>query len=253
MKTRSLRLALFPMLVGTTVGALGCSSTNSNNVNRATAQVPARNSTVVARDRLPQSGQVAAQQAGMLPPYAGQATQPTTVANPADGQTLSADSQSPLPANAPPDAIVQTVSSESGVQEINRKAIGDEVSFHDRHAPRRSFVDITAQPWFQHAPDYSWLAGQLRYCKPENCWKLRYASLDENDRYNGEVTLIDYPALEYLKDGQYVRVNGQLVDPSKREAGSVYKVASMQPVQKTGDILVGSESSDATRPTSITH
>jgi len=261
MNRHSLRLALFPMLVGTAVGALGCSSANSNNLNQRTAQAPTRNGAVLARDRngmmLPGTAvrPVTTEQPTSLPPVGAQA-QPTMVVSETmpGGQTGLSDGQSvPLTdASMSPGAVVQTVDS-TAFQDINRKAQGAEDSFHNRQipAPRRSFVDITAQPWFHHASDYHWLAGQLRYSKSENCWRLRYASLDESDPHGGEVTLIDYPALEYLKDGQYVRVNGQLVDAAKRDC--CYKVASMEPVQKSADVIAGGEGSEPTKPTSISH
>jgi hypothetical protein len=133
--------------------------------------------------------------------------------------------------------LPHVIDREGAVQTIDRKVINPEDSFHDRRnpAPRRGFVDLTAQPWFSHAPDYSWLAGQLRFSKSNTSWRLRYASLDENDPYDGEVTLVDYPQIDCLKDGQYVRVSGHLVDPERKELGSHYRVSSMQPIQNTSD------------------
>ena len=133
--------------------------------------------------------------------------------------------------------LPHVIDQEGAVQAIDRKTINPEDSFHDRRnpAPRRGFVDLTAQPWFSHAPDYSWLAGQLRFSKSNTSWRLRYASLDESDSYDGEVTLIDYPQIDCLRDGQYVRVSGHLIEPDKKELGSHYCVSSMQPIQNTSD------------------
>src|SRR5205807_8020815 len=124
-------------------------------------------------------------------------------------------------------------------QSVNREAIGDDASFHNRQipAPRRSFVDLTAQPWFKHAQDYSWLVGQLHFNRTENSWRLRYASLDENDPYEGEVTLAYCSVLHYLRDGHYVKVYGHLTDPLKKQLGSPYKVSSMASVNKGAEDL----------------
>jgi hypothetical protein len=79
---------------------------------------------------------------------------------------------------------------------------------------RRSFVDITAAPCFEHAPDYAWVSGQVEYSRVRKEWRLRYASVDETDRFGGRVTLIENEHLGYLADGQYVRLQGHLVNPN---------------------------------------
>ena len=118
------------------------------------------------------------------------------------------------------------------IQEISKEAMGDEATFHNRIPQRRSFIDLTAQPWFSHSPDYSTLSGQLKYNQADKSWQLRYASVDENDSYGGEVALVNNPQLDMLKDGQYLRVQGVLVDPDKKEYCTPYKVASFQPVER---------------------
>jgi hypothetical protein len=81
--------------------------------------------------------------------------------------------------------------------------------------PRKSFADVTAQPFFSHAADYSWLQGQVEYSHFGNSWRLRYASVDESDSYGGSVTLLDNNLLQNLKDGQYVRVQGHLASDAE--------------------------------------
>src|SRR5262249_37535009 len=74
-------------------------------------------------------------------------------------------------------------------------------------APRRkSFVDITAAPCFGHAPDYAWVSGQVEHSRILGAWRLRYASVDETDRFAGSVTLVENAHVGYLRDGEYVRV-----------------------------------------------
>jgi hypothetical protein len=92
-------------------------------------------------------------------------------------------------------------------------------------------VDLTAQPWFGHAPDHRWLRGQVQFSRAANAWRLRYASVDENDPYGGSVTLVG-DDLSTLQDGQHVRVEGGLLDPDRREAGTPFRVSSIRPADR---------------------
>src|SRR5262249_38387188 len=72
--------------------------------------------------------------------------------------------------------------------------------------------DVAATP-YAHAPDYSWLTGELQYVAVRNAWRLRYAPGDEDDRYGGTVTLVEPGTLRDADNGKRVRVEGQLLDP----------------------------------------
>jgi hypothetical protein len=97
-------------------------------------------------------------------------------------------------------------------------------------APRRAYVDLTAQPWFGHGDDHSWLSGQVLYSHSTKTWRLHYASVDDNDPYGGTVTLVGDDTLHQLKDGQYVRVCGSPIDPDRRAADAPYRVTSFEAV-----------------------
>ncbi len=94
--------------------------------------------------------------------------------------------------------------------------------FGEPDSSRKSFVDLTAAPCFGHAPDFSWLSGQVEYSRIKNEWRLRYASVDETDRYGGRVILIENAHAGYLSDGQYVRVRGRLVNPQGPAGSPAY-------------------------------
>ena len=111
--------------------------------------------------------------------------------------------------------------------------------------PRKSFADVTAQPFFSHAPDYSWLQGQVEYSHFGNSWRLRYSSVDESDSYGGSVTLLDNNLLQNLKDGQYIRVQGHLASDTEvlqtthfpdrtagRNISPLYHVDMVRPVDR---------------------
>src|SRR5262249_37348321 len=77
----------------------------------------------------------------------------------------------------------------------------EETSVH-----RRPYVDITAKPCFSHAPDYSWVQGELVHLHSHNCWRIRYASVDEDDKYGGGVNLIETGPMDNFQEGQLVRI-----------------------------------------------
>jgi hypothetical protein len=97
---------------------------------------------------------------------------------------------------------------------------------------RKCFIDSTAAPCFSHAADYSWIVGQVEYSRIAKDWRLRYASVDETDKFGGRVCLIENHHLTLLHDGQYVRVEGHVVNPDNAGTGPVfYRIESFQGVQ----------------------
>jgi hypothetical protein len=93
--------------------------------------------------------------------------------------------------------------------------------------PRRSFADITAAGCFGHAPDYSWLRGRVEFSRLSKGWRLRYASVDEDDRFGGSVSLAEGIHLQSLKEGDLVEVRGRLADPGADGASPFYLVSSL--------------------------
>ncbi len=99
-------------------------------------------------------------------------------------------------------------------------------------APRRSFADITAKPEFGHASDYSWLTGELSHIPSKNQWRLRFASIDDEDKYGGSVTLDASLELRGFLSGQLVRVEGEVIDKDSRDIAPKYRVKIIAPVKK---------------------
>ena len=94
---------------------------------------------------------------------------------------------------------------------------------------RRIYADITASARFDHAPDYTWLVGELQYLHVRNAWRVRYASVDEEDRYGGSVTLVETgPMDKFQKSGQLVRVQGRLLNADSREPSPVFRVSAIR-------------------------
>jgi hypothetical protein len=81
-----------------------------------------------------------------------------------------------------------------------------------------------------HSPDYSVLVGELQYNTRLGVWRLRYAGLDEEDRYGGSVTLDSMGRqMEDFKTGQTIRVEGALADPHSRDISPAYRVRDLRP------------------------
>jgi hypothetical protein len=100
--------------------------------------------------------------------------------------------------------------------------------------PRRSYADVTAAACFAHGPDYGWLRGRVEYSRLSKGWRLRYASVDEDDRFGGSVTLADGSQLRTLKDGDLVEVRGRLADPAADAASPLYQVEALAKARPSG-------------------
>jgi hypothetical protein len=125
----------------------------------------------------------------------------------------------PAPAPQPPAAVPQS-----------------QVSIPPAQCPeeipaRRSFPDITARPEFAHSADYSSLTGTLSYIPQKHQWRLRFASIDEEDRYGGSVTLDVGQQMKAYHDGQIVKIDGQLADQDSREPSPLFHVKDVTAVR----------------------
>ena len=134
------------------------------------------------------------------------------------------------PERAPEAPPTQTVAAKP-VEELPsaiETAISEPVApeTHEEKVPRRSFADITVKPGYDHAPDYSWLTGELQYVHSRQIWRVRYAGVDQDDRYGGGMTLVDTGSMSQYKDGQMVRVDGHPSGADSQEG--VYKVRNIQ-------------------------
>jgi hypothetical protein len=103
--------------------------------------------------------------------------------------------------------------------------------FREGAPGRRTFTDITAHPKFAHDPNYRWMVGRLDYSKVRQTWTLRFASVEEDDRYGGSVTLDNSGRMAAFQSGQLVRVEGQLVDADDTRPRPSYHAHSIQPVE----------------------
>lgn len=132
----------------------------------------------------------------------------------------------------PVEKEVQQVSAPPKMEKEAVQASFDPFAGKSETVKRRSCPDITAKPCFAHSQDYSWLTGELTliHQRNGNVWKLRYASMDEDDRFGGSVILVETGPMTRYNEGQCVRVEGQVVEPETRDSGATYRVRSIQVV-----------------------
>jgi hypothetical protein len=144
--------------------------------------------------------------------------------------------QAPAPTQAAPAEVATapaalTQPTEMAASTKTENAPIEQVSMKEEPATdRRSFNDITAHPCFAHAEDYQWLRGQVQFSHISKSWRLRYASVDESDKYGGSVTLVG-DQMDSLKDGQYVQIRGKIVEAEGRSTAPGYQVDAIEPVE----------------------
>jgi hypothetical protein len=139
-----------------------------------------------------------------------------------------AEPQAPMPlAEAP--VVKPPVAPAAADVEVEQSAYSNSLreAKEEMHR-RRTFRDITADPCFAHAADYSSITGELRFDKVRKAWTVRYASAEDDDKYGGSVTLADMPNMADFMSGQMVQVDGRLVDAETHESLPPYQVSSMK-------------------------
>lgn len=94
----------------------------------------------------------------------------------------------------------------------------------------RCGAEVTGDSTRGHAPDYSWLVGELNYVHVRGVWRLRYALPGEDDRYGGTVTLTGMLLPPALHNGQLVRVEGSLRDSDSGEPSPAYELHKITPL-----------------------
>lgn len=79
-------------------------------------------------------------------------------------------------------------------------------------------VSASEQPPFAHDPEYEWLQGVVSFEPQDGVWSIVYNDNPEpDDQFAGHVSLAPSPYLEQLKEGDVVKVDGQ-IDPLVRDS-----------------------------------
>jgi hypothetical protein len=87
-----------------------------------------------------------------------------------------------------------------------------------------------------HEGDYSWITGQLYYVHTDGgMWVVRYAHVDEVDKYGGSVVLTPTVEMKNFREGDLVNVCGEILNngiPVRPLGGALYRVNSIQMVER---------------------
>jgi hypothetical protein len=92
-------------------------------------------------------------------------------------------------------------------------------------------------PRLAKADDYSWVTGQLFYIHAEGgLWVVRYAPVDQEDRYGGSVVLAAATGMNSCREGDLVTVHGEILNEgraSKHLGGPLYRASSLELVVRS--------------------
>jgi hypothetical protein len=158
--------------------------------------------------------------ASVLPPAAA-AQRPVNQVVPKAGEYIITVSETPIP---PEEAIKMGLTPRvqypaSALPPSNSPAV------FPRAQPataRKSYVDLSASPCFAHAPDYSWIIGKVEYSTIAKEWRIRYAGVEETERYGGRLSLIENHQVGLLRDGLHVQVRGYIVNRDNAGNGPTF-------------------------------
>lgn len=93
---------------------------------------------------------------------------------------------------------------------------------------RPSLPSVVPAPQCSYAADYRWLVGCLQQDPISQRWRVRFASPEAGEKHGGELDLLQPGPMHGFASGQFVRVEGELVDPLPLEIKPAYRVHSLQ-------------------------
>jgi hypothetical protein len=95
---------------------------------------------------------------------------------------------------------------------------------------------VSARDQVGHEHDYSWITGFLYYVHTDGGrWVLRYADLDQVDRYGGSVVLAPGTDMANYREGDLVRVHGKVLSEgraSRSLGGALFRVDVIEMVER---------------------
>lgn len=118
----------------------------------------------------------------------------------------------------------------------------DEPKIQKTSASLRRTAPVAKKPvaMFGHSEDYTRLVGVLqRIHTPGAEWKLRYATLDQNDKWGGSVVLAEDARLDHYQDGDLVYAEGNILKEraSTFVAGPLFRANTIRK-PKASDVSV---------------
>jgi hypothetical protein len=123
-------------------------------------------------------------------------------------------------------------------QQMQMPAEGEEVMSETLAEGQQHVYQVKQQ--FQRkvgrADDCAWITGQLFYVHADGGrWILRYAAIDEEDKYGGSVVLASAVNLKNFREGDLVSVTGHLLNESRASkylGGPLYRVETIDMIER---------------------
>ena len=79
---------------------------------------------------------------------------------------------------------------------------------------------------YGHSEDFKTVTGRVQMWR--NTVRVRYAPIDQEDRYGGFVVLEGGAELTKIRDGQHIRIRGVLIAPEDRNGAARYRVQGIE-------------------------
>lgn len=122
--------------------------------------------------------------------------------------------------------VVEEPTPAASVQEVQAPAIVAEPP-----KPAKPEPVATNDSAYGHGKNYEWLIGKLmKVHVPRPGWKIRYARLDEKDKWGGSMVFSTDARLENFQDGDVLYVEGEIISDraSLYLSGPRYRIRSIR-------------------------
>jgi hypothetical protein len=186
-----------------------------------------------------------ARQTGMIVTYSAP-LRPTPAPQPQPRQIVSPYAHVGPPATFPtaaapsatpePPLAVQEIQPTAAKETAVKESAARELLSRDGPPELRQDVRKENRDKIGAASDYSWITGQLIYVHANGgVWVLRYAPLEQTDKYGGSVILTTPVSMKNFREGDVVYVEGEVLDsarPSKQLGGALYRATAVNMIER---------------------
>jgi hypothetical protein len=174
----------------------------------------------------------------LVPDYAGRAGSPYPDSQSSPYHATSVH-QAPAPVPAPaPAPVASPCSTPMNVTVYSSPAASVPQSGYapSVYARPATTPPVSASDKVGHEHDYSWITGYLYYLHTDGGrWVLRYAGLDQVDRYGGSVVLAPGMEMGNYREGDLVTVHGEVLNEGRATrslGGALYRVQMIEMVER---------------------
>ena len=137
---------------------------------------------------------------------------------------------------AQPVAMEQPSARTTAIYSVYAPVTSPQATPVDSEQPEKPQVAAKHMTMVGHENDYSSITGQLYYVHANGgMWVIRYADVDQVDRYGGSVVLTPTVEMRNFREGDLVNVCGEILNnglPVRNLGGALYRVNSIQMIKR---------------------